>query len=55
MTKIDKPITSKLYSIIKICIANNVDANKIIQKLGKQMIVQLVAYLVFFLPLHHSS
>ncbi len=61
MTKIDKSITSKLYSIIKICIANNIGANKIIQKLGnvflnaEQMIVQLVAYLVFFLPLYHSS
>jgi len=61
MTKIDKSITSKLYSIIKICIANNIDPNKIIQKLGivflnvEQMIVQFVAYLVFFLPLYHSS
>jgi hypothetical protein len=34
MTKINKSITSKLYSIIQKCIANNLNANIIIQKLG---------------------
>jgi hypothetical protein len=33
MTKLDKSITSKLHSIIKKCIANNIDANTIIQEL----------------------
>jgi hypothetical protein len=34
MTKIDKSITPDLNSIIKKCIANNINANTIIQKLG---------------------
>jgi hypothetical protein len=34
MTKIDKSITLDLHSIIKECIANNIDGNTIIQKLG---------------------
>jgi hypothetical protein len=60
MTKINKSITSKLYFIIKKCIANNIDANTIIQKLGnvflnaQQMVVQLTTYLVFSLPLYYS-
>jgi hypothetical protein len=60
MTKLSKSITSKLHFIIKKCIANNIDVNTIIQKLGnvflnaQQMVVQLVAYLVFSLPLYHS-
>ncbi len=59
MTKIDKSITSKLHSIIQKCIANNIDANTKIQKLGnvffnvQQMVTQLV-YFVFSLPLYHS-
>jgi len=53
MTKIDKSITSKLHSIIKICIANNIDANIKTQKLGnvfinaQQMVVQLLLTLFF--------
>jgi hypothetical protein len=60
MTKIDKSITSKLHSIIKKCIPNNINANIIIEKLdnvflyAQQMVVQLVAYLVLFLSLYHS-
>jgi hypothetical protein len=43
MTKIDKSITSKIHSIIQKCIANNIDANTIIQKLGNVFInVELV-------------
>jgi hypothetical protein len=38
MTKIDKSIALELYSIIKKCIANNIDANIIIQKLGNAFI-----------------
>jgi hypothetical protein len=34
MTKIDESITSKLHFIIQKCIANNIDANTKIQKLG---------------------
>jgi len=34
MTKINKSITSQLHYIIKKCIANNIDANTRIQKLG---------------------
>jgi hypothetical protein len=43
------------------CITNNIDANTIIQKLCnvffnvQQMVVQFDVYLVFFLPLYHSS
>jgi hypothetical protein len=61
MTKIDKSITSELHSIIKKCIANNIDANTRIQKFGnvffnaQQMVVQLVAYLVLSFKLYHSS
>ncbi len=60
MTKINKSITSKLHSLIKKCIANNINANTRIQKLGnvflnaRQMVVQLVAYLMLSLPLYHS-
>jgi hypothetical protein len=59
MTKINKSITSKLQSIIQKCIADNIDANTKIQKLGnvffnvQQMVTQFV-YFVFFLPLYHS-
>jgi len=61
MTKIDKSTTLELHSIIKTYIANNIDANTIIQKLGnaflnaQQMVVQLGIYLVLYLPLYHSS
>jgi len=61
MTKIDKSVTSELHSIIKKCIANNIDANTRIQKLSnvflhvQQTVVQLIIYLVFSLPLYHSS
>jgi hypothetical protein len=34
MRRIDKLITLELHSIIKKCIVNNIDANKIIQKVG---------------------
>jgi hypothetical protein len=34
MTKIDKSITLEVHSISKKCIANNIDANTKIQKLG---------------------
>jgi hypothetical protein len=60
MTKIDKSITLGLHSIIKKCIANNIDANTIIQKLAnvflnaQQMVTQLAAYLVLSLSLNHS-
>ncbi len=60
MAKIDKSITLKLHFIIKKCIANNINAYTRIQKLSndflnaQQMVAQLVAYLVFFLPLYHS-
>jgi len=53
MTKINKPITSYLHSITQKCIANNIDANTRIQKLGnvifnvEQIVVQLAIYLVF--------
>jgi len=55
MTKIDKLITSKLHSIIQKCIANNINANIRIQKLGnvffntQQMITQLVYFLFFII------
>jgi hypothetical protein len=48
MTKIDKSITLELHSIIKKCIANNIDANTKIQKLGnvflnaQQMVIQII-------------
>jgi hypothetical protein len=56
MTKIDKSITSKLHSIIKNCIVNNIDANTRIQKLGNVFFnaQQMVTQLVFSLPLYHS-
>jgi len=56
MTKIDKSTTLELHSIIKTYIANTR-----IQKLGndflnaQQMVAQLGIYLVFYLPLYHSS
>jgi hypothetical protein len=61
MTKINKSITSKLHFIIKKCITNYIDANTIIQKLSnvflnvQQMVTQLATYLMFSLPLYHSS
>jgi len=61
MTKINKSITSSLHSIIQKCIANNIDANTKIQKLGnvffngQQMVVELVVYFMLSLPLYHSS
>ncbi len=61
MKKIDKSITSELYSIIQKCIANNIDANRRIQKLCnvfvnvQHMVVQLTVNLVFSLPLYNSS
>jgi hypothetical protein len=60
MAKIYKSITLELDFITKKCIANNINAYRRIQKLSndflnaQQMVVQLVAYLVFFLPLYHS-
>jgi hypothetical protein len=48
MTKIDKSITLELHSIIKKCIANNIDANTKIQKLGnvflnaQQMVIRII-------------
>jgi hypothetical protein len=60
MTKINKSITLELHPITKKCIANNIDANRRIQKLGnvflnaQQMVVQLAIYLVLSLPLYHS-
>jgi hypothetical protein len=38
MAKIDKSITSKLHLIMKKCIANNINANTRIQKLGNVFI-----------------
>jgi hypothetical protein len=61
MTKIDKLIIAKIHFIIKKCIVNNIDANTKIIKLGdvflnaQKMVIQLTAYFVFSLPLHHSS
>jgi hypothetical protein len=61
MTKLDKSITSELHAILKKCIANNIDVNTRIQKLGnvffnaQQMVAQLLTYLVLYLPLYHSS
>jgi hypothetical protein len=61
MTKLNKTITSELLSIIKKCIAHNIDANTKIQKLSndflnaQQMVVQFVVYIMFSLPLYHSS
>jgi hypothetical protein len=61
MSKINKSITSELYSIIKKYIANNMDANIIIEKLGnvflnaQQMVFQFAIYHVFSLLLYHSS
>jgi len=61
MTKKKKSITSSLHSIIQKCIANNIDANTRIQKLGnvffnaQQMVVELVVYFVLYLPLYHPS
>jgi hypothetical protein len=60
MTKIDKSITSKLHSIIKKCITNNINTNTKIQNLSnvflnaQQMVALLVVYFVFSLPLYHS-
>jgi hypothetical protein len=56
MKKIENYILS-----LKKCITNNIDVNKIIPKLrnvflnAQQMVTQLVIYLVFSLPLYHSS
>jgi hypothetical protein len=53
MTKIDKFVTSKLFSIIQKCILDKDDTKINIQKLGnvfinvQEMIAQLTIYLVF--------
>jgi hypothetical protein len=51
----------ELHSIIKKCITHNIGANTKFQKVGnvflnvQQMVTQLIAYLVLFLSLNHSS
>jgi hypothetical protein len=49
-------ITSKLHSIIQNYIIDKTNANTRIEKLGnvQQMVLQIIVYLVFSLPLCHS-
>ncbi len=61
MKEEEKLITSKLHSIIQNYIIVKTNANTRIEKMGKnfkniqQMVFQIIIYLVFSLPLYHSS